>query len=74
MEEEYPTKQDAVPDRHQIVVDGQIIYEGERWHQAFLEAGRNPAYREIVHLTNGKPGAHLGPVLCAEWAQSKMQE
>jgi hypothetical protein len=50
---------------HQIVVEGQIIYEGANWVQAFLEAGRHPAYldKEILHLYNGKPGARWLPVL-----------
>ena len=75
MEEEQPMSQVATPDLHQVMVGGQIIYEGTNWVQAFLEAGRNPAYREqeIVHLINDKPGARLGPVLVSGWGERKMQ-
>jgi hypothetical protein len=73
VEEEQPTRQVATPDLHQIMAGDQIIYEGENWAQAFLEAGRHPAYREqeIVHLTNGKLGARLGPVLIPRWSEQK---
>jgi len=60
-----------LPLLHQIVADGQIIYQGENWVQAFLNAGRNPAYGEIVHLTNGEPGAQMGPVLIPRWSERK---
>jgi hypothetical protein len=56
---------------HQIVVEGRIIYEGADWVQAFLEAGRHPAYRHkaILHLYNGNPGARWLPVLVDEYTQ-----
>ena len=76
MIEKYTTKKDTTPTRHQIMVGDQIIYEGENWAQAFLEAGRNPAYSKqaIVHLTNGKPGARMGPVLVPGWGEQKLQD
>lgn len=46
---------------HQIIADGKIIYEGEDWQQAFLDAGMNPAYGTIEHRVNGEPGATFGP-------------
>jgi hypothetical protein len=47
---------------HQVVADGEVIYSGPDWQQAFLEAGLNPEYTAIVHLENGEQGAVLGPV------------
>jgi hypothetical protein len=47
---------------HQVVADGEIIYEGENWQQAFLDAGLNPEYDTIIHLQDGEQGAVLGPV------------
>jgi hypothetical protein len=56
-------EQQATPPQptHQIVADGEIIYEGDNWQQAFLDASQNPAYGTITHLENGEPGATFGP-------------
>lgn len=48
---------------HQVVADGKIIYEGDNWQQAFLEASKNPAYGTIIHVQDGKPGATWEPPL-----------
>lgn len=45
---------------HQVVADGEIIYEGEDWQQAFLDAGLNPEFGTIVHVQDGEPGATFG--------------
>jgi hypothetical protein len=48
---------------HQVVADGEVIYEGDDWQEAFLEAGKHPEYTTIIHLQDGEPGAVLGPPL-----------
>lgn len=48
---------------HQIVADGEVIYEGDDWQQAFLDASQNPEYGTIVHLENGEPRGYWGPPL-----------
>ncbi len=70
MTEESP--RDINNDLHQIVANGQVIYEGKDWPQAFLDAGRNPAYQEIVHLINGKPTARMGSMLVPSWFESEV--
>ncbi|HEX2614427.1 MAG TPA: hypothetical protein VHL10_02970 [Nitrososphaera sp.] len=47
---------------HQVIADGEVIYEGDDWQLAFLEAGKHPEYTTIIHIENGEPGAVLGPV------------
>lgn len=46
---------------HQIIADGEVIYEGDDWQEAFLEASKHPEYGTITHLENGVTGATWGP-------------
>ena len=48
---------------HQILADGEVIYSGPNWANAFLDAAFHSEYRRIVHLEDGKTGASWGPVL-----------
>ncbi len=43
------SEQQQPQSEHQIVADGEVIYEGDDWQQAFLEAGLNPEYTTIIH-------------------------
>jgi hypothetical protein len=48
---------------HQILANGQVIYTGDDWRQAFLDAARNPDNGTIVHTVDGEPGVMMGPTV-----------
>jgi hypothetical protein len=54
-------KQPEQQHTHQVVADGQVIYEGDDWPAVFLGARLNPDFGTIMHLEDGKPGAAWSP-------------
>jgi transposase len=63
-----PTNDSAEPTQHchQVIANNQVIYEGDDWARAFLEASKNPEYGEIVAVHDGVPGAQWGPSLAPD--------
>jgi hypothetical protein len=50
-------------EKHAILVDGQVIYEGDDWQRVFFEAAKNNGNGTIEHTINGKTGAMMGPTI-----------
>jgi hypothetical protein len=45
---------------HQVVIDGNVVYEGDGWASVFLDASKNPENGIITYVEDGKPGAAFG--------------
>lgn len=50
-------------EQHAILVDGQVIYEGDDWQRIFFEAAKSNPYNTIEYTLNGQTGAMMGPTM-----------
>lgn len=54
------------PQHIEIMVDGEMFYEGDDWREAFFKASQDPRNGTITLYQDGDLFALVGPVLCRQ--------